>query len=79
MNQLIFLAIAIFGVLLITQKQLLQQNIPSQVNSYIGFMYDNNTIVGAILIVGAYYMYTQEIKSSVLIYNQGTSDFASSF
>lgn len=79
MNQLIFLAVAIFGVLLLTQKKLLEQNIPSQINSYIGFIYDNNTIVGAILIIGAYYMYTQEMKSSVLMYRGTTSDIPSSF
>ena len=62
MNHLIFLAVAVVGILLIFKKQLLEQNMPSQLNAYLGFVYDNNTIMGAILVIGAYYLYTQEMK-----------------
>ena len=77
MNHLILLSVAVFAVLLIAQKKLLQENIPAPINAYLGVVYDNNTVVGAVLLLGAYYMYTQDAKKTT-VYMSGTSDLASS-
>ena len=73
MNHLILLAVAVFGILLIVKKDFLEQNLPSQINSSIGFVYDNNTVVGGILLVGTYYLYTQQMKQMGITPMQGSS------
>ena len=57
------------------------QYIPSTINDKIQVVYDNNMVVGAVLVVGAYYFYTQDIKTMTQLpsYTEATSDLASSF
>lgn len=81
MNHLIFLAIAVLGAILIAKKDLLIQYIPNSINEKIKIVYDNNVVVGGVLIAGAYYFYTQDIKKStpgLPSYSEATSDLASS-
>lgn len=81
MNQYILLAIAIIGALLIFKKELFLQYIPDNINDKIEVVYKNNTIIGTILIIGAYYLYTNEVKSitqRLPSYSEATSDLVSS-
>ena len=81
MNQYILFVIAIIGALLIFKKELFLQYIPDNINDKIEVVYKNNTIIGAILIVGAYYLFTIEVKSitqRLPSYSEATSDFVSS-
>jgi hypothetical protein len=81
MNQYILLAVAIIGAVLIFKKELFLQYIPQNINDKLTVVYQNNTIVGAVLIVGAYYFYTQNIKSSqpkLPSYTEATSELVSS-
>ncbi len=81
MNQYILLAVAIIGAILIFKKELFLQYIPKDINDKIEIVYTNNTVVGAILIVGAYYFYTNNIKSiqqRLPSYTEATSELVSS-
>jgi uncharacterized membrane-anchored protein len=81
MNQYILLAVAIIGAILIFKKELLLQNIPQNINDKLTVVYQNNTIVGAVLIAGAYYFYTKDLKSTqpkLPSYTEATSELVSS-
>jgi len=81
MNQYILLAVAIIGALLIFKKELFLQYIPENINDKIQVVYQNNTIVGAILIAGAYYLFTNQVTSisqRLPSYSEATSELVSS-
>lgn len=80
MNQYILLSVAIIGAILIFKKELFLQYVPKNINDKIEIVYTNNTIVGAILIVGAYYLYTKDLKPNQILpsYTEATSDLFSS-
>ena len=68
----------IIGAILIFKKELFLQYIPKDINDKLNIVYQNNTIVGSILITCAYYFYTQNIKSSQPSYTESTSELVSS-
>lgn len=78
MNNYILLAVVIIGAILIFKKELFLQYIPKDINDKLDIVYQNNTIVGSILITGAYYFYTQNIKSYQPSYTESTSELVSS-
>ena len=79
MNQYILLSVAIIGAILIFKKELFLQYVPKNINDKIEIVYTNNTIVGAVLIVAAYYLYTKDIKQiQGLPSYEATSDLFSS-
>lgn len=80
MNQYILLSVAIVGAILIFKKELFLQYVPKNINDKIEIVYTNNTIVGAVLIVGAYYFYTQDLNPIQRLpsYTEATSDLFSS-
>lgn len=81
MNQYILLAVAIIGAILIFKKELFLQYVPKDINDKINVVYTNNTVVGAVLIVGAYYLYTKDLKSiqtRLPSYTEATSELVSS-
>lgn len=80
MNQYILLFVAIVGAILMFKKELLLQYIPNDINDKIDVVYKNNTIIGAVLIIGAYYFYTTEktITQRLPSYTEATSDLVSS-
>lgn len=81
MNQYILLAVAIIGAILIFKKEFFLQYVPKNINDKLEIVYKNNTIVGAVLIAGAYYFYTQNLKSTqprLPSYTEATSELVSS-
>lgn len=81
MNHYILLAVAIIGAVLIFKKELFLQYIPENINDKIQVVYKNNTIVGAILIAGAYYLFTNQVTSiaqRLPSYSEATSELVSS-
>lgn len=78
MNQYILLAVAIIGSILIFKKELFLQYVPKDINDKIEIVYTNNTLVGAVLIVGAYYFYTKSIQTRLPSYSETTSELFSS-
>ena len=81
MNQYILLAVAIIGAVLIFKKELFLQYIPENINDKLEVVYKNNTIVGAILIAGAYYLFTNQVTSieqRLPSYSEATSELVSS-
>jgi uncharacterized membrane-anchored protein len=81
MNQYILLAVAIIGAILIFKKELFLQYVPKNINDKLEIVYKNNTIIGAVLIAGAYYFYTKDQKSiqpRLPSYTEATSELVSS-
>lgn len=81
MNKYILLSVAIVGAILIFKKDLFLQYIPQNINDKIEVVYQNNTIIGAVLIVAAYYLYTKEqtlATPRLPSYTEATSELVSS-
>jgi uncharacterized membrane-anchored protein len=81
MNHYILLAVAIVGVILIFKKELFLQYVPQNINNKLTVVYENNTIVGAVLIFGSYYLYNKDLMSSrqrLPSYTEPTSELISS-
>ena len=81
MNQYILLFVAIVGVILIFKKDIFLQYIPRNINDQIRVVYENNTIIGSVIIVVAYYLYTKEkilVVPRLPSYSESTSELVSS-
>jgi uncharacterized membrane-anchored protein len=62
MQNVILFAIAIFGAILIINKSILLEYIPSTINDKLNIVYNNSTVVGGILIFLSYYLYTIDMQ-----------------
>lgn len=66
MQNVILFAIAIFGAILIINKSILLEYIPSTINDKLKIVYNNSTVIGGILIFLSYYIYTTDLQKQTI-------------